>query len=390
MNANNPLADTLPSRPARHGASSLWVTGFVLLLVFILLACGALVFSGLEWLAAEPTPLNFENLVQTAAANPQGASQPLTATPPLPNAPVPPLAPIQQPTLSADPNTPTGQIVFVCQVFRSAASDQICVMNADGSGWRRITTRDDARHFYPSFAPEGRSVLFVSNMSGEKDRLGNVLYDIYEQDLSTGALKRLTSQLGIITAPEVSPDGAQIVFKNSDGRLNDIWLMNRDGSNPRKIYGSQTAQGWDPVWSPDGRQILFAGYDQYFTVQLFIMDADGSNVRQVTQMPKLRGRTDWSPQGLIVTYAGDPWNRELYLMNTDGSNLRQLTPTGGNSQGPSFSPDGNWVAFTAYFDRYGDDNGCEIYIIRTDGSNLRRLTDNAYCDWQPRWGPPAP
>lgn len=260
-------------------------------------------------------------------------------------------------------------------------------MNADGSGSRRITTRDAARHFYPSFAPEGNSVLFVSNMNGTKDARGNIAYEIFEQSLVTGELWQLTDRLGIVTAPEMSPDGTQIVFKNSDGRLNDIWLMARDGGNPRRIFGSQTAQGWDPAWSPDGSQILFAGYDPYFVVQLFIMDADGGNVRQVTQMRKLRGRTDWSPQGLIVTYAGDPWNRELYLMNTDGSNLRQLTPAGGNSQGPSFSPDGNWVAFTAYFDRYGDDNGCEIYIIRTDGSDLRRLTDNAYCDWQPRWGP---
>jgi len=50
------------------------------------------------------------------------------------------------------------------------------------------------------------------------------------------------------------------------------------------------------------------------------------------------------------------------------------------------SPDGKWVAFTAYFDKYGDDHGCEIYVIRTDGTDLRRLTNNDYCDYQPRWG----
>jgi Tol biopolymer transport system component len=74
-------------------------------------------------------------------------------------------------------------------------------------------------------------------------------------------------------------------------------------------------------------------------------------------------------------------------MNADGTNARVLSPAGGNSQGPSFSPDGQWVAFTAYFDHFGDDHGCEIYIIRVDGTDLRRLTDNDYCDYQPRWGP---
>jgi Tol biopolymer transport system component len=88
-----------------------------------------------------------------------------------------------------------------------------------------------------------------------------------------------------------------------------------------------------------------------------------------------------------VTYAGPSWHREVYIMQADGSNTRQLTPSGGNSQGPSFSPDGKWVVFTGYFDNYGDDHGCEIYVIRTEGTDLRRLTNNDYCDYQPRWGP---
>jgi tricorn protease len=74
-------------------------------------------------------------------------------------------------------------------------------------------------------------------------------------------------------------------------------------------------------------------------------------------------------------------------MDPDGSDLHQVSPKGGNSQGPSFSPDGQWIAFTAYFDGFNDINGCEIYIIRTDGTDLRRLTKNDYCDYQPRWGP---
>jgi tricorn protease len=74
-------------------------------------------------------------------------------------------------------------------------------------------------------------------------------------------------------------------------------------------------------------------------------------------------------------------------MNADGSNARQVSPAGGNGQGPSFSPDGQWIAFTAYYDHPGDDHGCEIYVVRLNGSDLRRLTNNDYCDYQPRWGP---
>jgi Tol biopolymer transport system component len=90
---------------------------------------------------------------------------------------------------------------------------------------------------------------------------------------------------------------------------------------------------------------------------------------------------------MITTYSGESWKREVYVMEADGSSTRQVSPTGGNSQGPTFSPDGGWIAFTAYFDRFNDIHGCEIYIIRTDGTDLRRLTNNEYCDYQPRWGP---
>jgi TolB protein len=161
-------------------------------------------------------------------------------------------------------------------------------------------------------------------------------------------------------------------------------VANRDGSNFGNISG---ITGWDPTWSPDGRDILFAS-DKNGTVQLYTIRTDGSKLTRITNLPAIRGRSDWSPDGqYIVTYSGEAWHRELYIMSADGSNVHQLTPDGGNSQGPSFSPDGKWVAFTAYFDHYNEDNGCEIYIIRIDGTDLRRLTNNDYCDYQPRWGP---
>jgi Tol biopolymer transport system component len=159
--------------------------------------------------------------------------------------------------------------------------------------------------------------------------------------------------------------------------------MDRDGGNFREVSG---INAWDPTWSPDEKQILFAS-DINATDQLYVSNLDGTGRQRITSLPALRGRSDWSPDGkFIVTYSGKPWDREVYIMDADGSHLRQLTP-GGNSQGPSFSPDGKWVAFTAYFDHPDDIHGCEIYIIRLDGTDLRRLTNNNYCDYQPRWGP---
>jgi len=272
----------------------------------------------------------------------------------------------------------TGHIVFTCQLFKVQAMEQICIMNADGSGLRRLTTEDNLRHFYPSLAPDGQSVLYA----GFREQN---IYEIYSLNLKDGSIEQLTNRMGVLSAPEFSPDGTSIVFARgnpTNGQF-QLMVMDRNGENASNI---PQIFGWDPTWSPDGKQILYAsGPDG--GVQLFVVNRNGNGLHQVSNLPAIRGRSDWSADGQsIVTYSGPSWHREVYIMNADGSHARQLTPSGGNSQGPSFSPDGKWVTFTAYFDKYGDDHGCEIYVIRTDGTDLRRLTNNDYCDYQPRWG----
>jgi TolB protein len=280
---------------------------------------------------------------------------------------------------------PQGQIAFTCQIFKSQASNQICIINADGTGFHRLTVDDAKQHYYPSVAPDGMSVVYAAFREPG-------FYEIYEVNIASGVITQLTDRLGNLNGPEISSDGSTIVFKMSTANANELWLMNRDGSNPRKI---PNVTGWDPTWSPDGGTILFASDMQGF-VQLFRIRLDGSELQKISNLPAIRGRSDWSPDGqFIVTYSGEPWKRDVFIMNADGSNARMLSPTGGNSQGPSISPDGQWVAFTSYFDKYGEDNGCEIYIMRIDGSDPstnsgqapRRLTNNEYCDYQPRWGP---
>ncbi|MHB8777105.1 MAG: hypothetical protein ACYC6R_04990 [Anaerolineales bacterium] len=272
---------------------------------------------------------------------------------------------------------PFGQIAFTCQVFKVQASNQICIINADGTGFRRLTTDNTKQHYYPSVAPDGKSVVYAAFREPN-------IYEIYEVDIATGSVKQLTDRLGNVNGPEISPDDKIIVFKLSTANSNQLWLMDRDGSDQRRI---PNVSGWDPTWSPDGKTILFAS-DMEGAIELFSIRVDGSELKKIGDLPAMRGRSDWSPDGqFIVTYSGQPWNRDVYIMNADGSNAHMLSPTGGNSQGPSFSPDGQWVAFTSYFDKYDDDHGCEIYVMRVDGTDIRRLTNNDYCDYQPRWGP---
>lgn len=332
-------------------------------LLFLVLA-GVMVSSGILQKTMVPTPDfggTLRAMVSSAAVGPS-----LPAETPI------------SPSASPSAGQPAGHIVLTCQLFKDIGSEQICIMNADGSGYRRLTEEDGVRHYYPSLSPDGRSVVY------SQYREDNV-YEIYELTLTDGVARRVSDRLGALTAPEISPDGKHIVFMRwtPASNQNQIWVMDRDGTGPRRIY---SGTGWDPTWAPDGNRILFAS-DKDGTNQLYVIGLDGSGLRRVTSLPALRGRSDWSIGDQIVTYSGPSWARELFIMNSDGSDVRQVGPSGGNSQGPSFSPDGAWIAFTAYYDKMHDDNGCEIYIVKTDGSALRRLTSNDYCDYQPRWGP---
>ncbi|MEX2143049.1 MAG: hypothetical protein WD740_00515 [Anaerolineales bacterium] len=287
-------------------------------------------------------------------------------------------------TDTPEPDTgPRGKIAYVCQLSKRSGRNQICIINSDGSGQRVLKSGGSFDDFFPSLAPDGGSVLFASTRTGR--------YQIFEIDLQTNVLTQLTFLTeDSAFAPEVSPNNTHIVFyATHDGveypRSHNLWIAERDGDNPTQIT-TRPGGAWDPVWSPEGTLIMFAS-EEGGVPQLFVINADGSDARQVTDLAGLRGRNDWSTDGVtLTTYIGSAWDRDIYIFDTNGENLVQLTD-GLNNLAPSFSPDGNWITFMSYRDHPRQDLGCEIYIIRVDGTDLRRLTDNDICDWQPRWGP---
>jgi TolB protein len=192
----------------------------------------------------------------------------------------------------------------------------------------------------------------------------------------------MNSEIG---SPEISPDNKFILFTRKVSNNAQIWIMDRDGSNPHALYSSSGKDAHDATWSPDGSQILFA-FGRGDNNKLYIMDFDGREPRLINDAVDTRGRSDWSPEDWIVFDMGGPFQHDVYVMDPHGNDLRKVS-NGSNSQGASFSPDGQWIALTAYTDVANkDESSCEIYIMRVDGSESRRLTSNRYCDYQPRWG----
>src|SRR5690349_9049963 len=259
-------------------------------------------------------------------------------------------------------NSSGGKIVFACYINQI---DQICIMNADGTG-RKQLTNFPATAFYPSLSPDGQTVYFSSNQSGN--------FEIYSIDINGNGLQQLTTKIGSLYAPELSPDGERILFTNNG---NGLWVMNPNGSNPHAITSHDDI---DPTWSADGSQIAFASNRQGQR-QLFVANANGKKVDKVTDLKNMGGRSSWSPDGTkLAFYRGPEGDHDIYVINIDGTGLQKLT-NGGDNLGPSWSPDGNWIAFTSF-----RDGNNEIYVMRPDGSHETRLTNSPTSDWQPRWG----
>jgi Tol biopolymer transport system component len=316
---------------------------------------------------------NPPNLGSSATQTPVDLAGLPTVTPadstPVFGASTPTLSPTLLPTAggAVSPNfgsepSPTGKIVFTCYINQI---DQICLMNADGTERKQLTNFKSTA-FYASLSPDGQRIYFVSNQSGT--------FEIYSIDTNGNGLERLTNGIGTLYAPELSPDGERIIFTNNG---NGLWVMKANGNNPHALTFKDDI---DPTWSPDGSMIAFAS-SRAGKRQLFVANANGKNVEQVTDLSNMGGRSSWSPDGTkLAFYRGPEGDRNIYTINIDGTGLQKLT-NGGDNLGPTWSPDGNWIAFTSF-----RDGNNEIYIMRPDGSHETRLTNNPTSDWQPRWG----
>ena len=259
----------------------------------------------------------------------------------------------------------------------------------------QLTNRFHSWDSCPSWSPDGLKIAF------SRGDLNGPVTRVYVMQRDGSDLKQL-APLDAAVCPAWSPDGAMLAFPQmwpcSDLRPNcgegpGIYVANADGSNLRRVT-DQTPAGAPLSWSPDGRQIAFGAvfcdpgmncgdaYDgerlEEVAHDIAIVDVDGSNLRRLSLAGEETG-PKWSPDGTVIAFVKDDG---IHVMKPDGSELRQLF---GEflGLGPSWSPDGRMIAFSGY----PDGKCCEIFVMNANGSDVRRLTNSAEEKVWPSWSP---
>jgi hypothetical protein len=168
---------------------------------------------------------------------------------------------------------------------------------------------------------------------------------IHWVDASSGREQKLYGIDANCWSPALSPDRRLVAFSCYVNGMGQIYVMNADGSNVVNISRNEHCDR-TPVWSPDGSQIAFVS-DRDGDWDIYVMRRDGGDVRVLADSPGIDRRPAWSPDGRVVAYES---NREddfdIYLVNADGSNDRVLLSRARNEYEPCWSPDGRFVACT--------------------------------------------
>ena len=252
---------------------------------------------------------------------------------------------------------------------------EVYFVDYDGANARRVTV-SRSLNTTPVWSPNARAIAYTSWRRGYQDVF---VSHIYEGRLETpaGGSRDVHNWL-----PAWSPDGTQLAFTSNRDGNSELYVMNADGTDVRRLTNHPDIDT-TPTWSPQGRQIAFTS-DRTGAPQIYVVDIDGTGLRRIT-FESYCDRPTWSPEPYNeIAYSSrtSPVGHDIKVVDLATNEVRQLTFGLGTNESPSYSPNGRHVAFMS---TRGSGNK-QIWLIGRDGRGLRRLTSTGNNE-MPSWSP---
>ena len=278
--------------------------------------------------------------------------------------------------------SPDGKSIIFQAVPQGKEHYQIFLMRLDEMTPRMVSTGEGACTC-PYFSPDGNKIIFASSHRdpklGSKDHLQSVpgyqrdksqylweftpYMNIFEANLDGTSLQQLTSGSPYHAECAYSNDGSSIVFaSNMTGSMN-LYTMNKDGSELFQVTNTTESYNGGPFFSPDGHQILFrSDREKKHYLQIYVIDRDGTNERQLTSNGVVNWAPYWHPNGNVIAYTTSLHGHahyEIYLLNIWSGKECRLTHSSCFDGLPVFSNDGTKMMWTS---KRGPDNTCQVFI----------------------------
>lgn len=247
------------------------------------------------------------------------------------------------------------------------------ILTAQGSEMPHVTgvlqlTEHTAHEYDASWSSDDANIVYI--------RDGHYKDEVWIMDRD-GTNQRELFQNFLLSHPDWGPGGIIVVAYDRQPRDThpNIWIIENDLITARRLTMNKTDLKY-PSWNSDSTKILCLWKNNY-KYEIYTMDQDASNLNRLTFLQTDVNTPSWSPDNSKIAYS---YEDDIWIMNADATDLFQLTNDDYNQLDPTWSPDGEWIAFTS-----DEDGDKDIWIMRSDGTEMTLLINRSKDQADPAW-----